>query len=111
MVLRYILLGYKFLFSIKFFMKDLFIYLKYYVVNFEVRYRIQKRFHNEYAMYTYIIILWKKGCQLIRNFVCDETHINSYGLGLIASNEVYRHIVYILGDILSSYSDVYMICY
>ena len=44
-------------------------------------------------MYTHIFILWIKGCQLLRNFMCDATYNNSFDSVWTAVNEVSMHIV------------------
>ena len=51
-------------------------------------------------MYTHILFLWTKGCQFFRNFMCDLTHQNSFGLGWTAVNEFRGRILYILDNIM-----------
>ena len=52
-------------------------------------------------MYTHILILWiNKDYQLFRNLMYDVTLHNPFGSGLKAVNEVGRHIVCILDDII-----------
>ena len=33
--------------------------------------------HMQYLMYTHVSILFIKGCQIFRNYMCDVTHHNS----------------------------------
>ena len=60
----------------------------------------QSRFYIEYSIYTHLLFLWIKGCQFFRNCVCDETHNESFGLGLTAINKVPKGIVYMYYDII-----------
>ena len=48
------------------------------------------------SIYTHIFILWIKGGQSFRNFMCNATYQNSFGLGWTSINEVHSHILYIL---------------
>ena len=56
---------------------------------------------------TYTLILLIKGCQLLRNYMCNVNHHNPFGSGLAAVNEVCNHILYILDDIYISFTKVY----
>ena len=51
-------------------------------------------------MYTHILVLLIKGCQLLRNFICNVTQCNPFGLVLTYVNEFRRCIVFILDDIM-----------
>ena len=50
-------------------------------------------------MYIHILIYVKKAVNDSKS-ISHVTHYKSYGLGLTYINEVHKHIVYILGDII-----------
>ena len=56
-------------------------------------------FYTEYSMYTPVLSLWIKGCQLFRNYMWDATHNKSFGSVLKAINEVRKRIYYVLDNI------------
>ena len=49
-------------------------------------------------MYTHILILLIKVCQLLRKYICGVTRHKTFGFGLTVVNEVCRHKVFILGN-------------
>ena len=57
-------------------------------------------------MYTYTLPLWIKGFQLFRNFMCDVTHHNRFGLVLTFINKVCKHKHFILENMKESYTNV-----
>ena len=60
----------------------------------------QSLFYIEYSIYTPILSLWIKGCQLFRNCMWDATHNKYFGLGLLTDiNELHKRIYYIVGNI------------
>ena len=48
-------------------------------------------------------------CQLVKNYICDETNHNSFGLVLTALHEVCKHKYYILDNIILFLTDGFMI--
>ena len=50
----------------------------------------------EYAIYTCILILWIKGCQLFRKYLSDAANNKFFGSWLTDINEVRKRIDYIL---------------
>ena len=61
----------------------------------------QSWFYIEYLIYTHVLVLWIKGCQLFRNCMSDENDNKSFGSGITYINEVQKHIVYMTYDIIS----------
>ena len=51
-------------------------------------------------MYTHILSVLIKGSQFFINYICDATHHKKFGLVLTALNELHRHMVFILDDII-----------
>ena len=51
-------------------------------------------------MYTNVLVLVIKGCQLFRKCVYDGTHNKSLYLVLTAVNEFHRHIFFIIDNII-----------
>ena len=60
----------------------------------------QSWFYIEYYIYTHILVLWIKGCQLFINCKCDATHNKSFGLVFSAINELRKRIVNMTYDII-----------
>ena len=56
-------------------------------------------FYTEYSIYTHILVLWIKGCQLFINCMSNVTNNKSFGLGLTAINEVHKRIYCMLDGI------------
>ena len=95
--MQYNVFDVKFLVPSKFFMRFFF---KHDAFNVGVRPRSQKLIWHKYSIYTHVLILWIKGCQLSRYFKCDVTHQKYFGLGWTALDKVRKHIFYIIDDII-----------
>ena len=53
----------------------------------------------KFSIFPHVFMSWiKKGFQLFRNFICDATNRNSFGLGWTPFNELCRCIVHIIDD-------------
>ena len=51
-------------------------------------------------MYTHVIFLWIKVHKSFRNLVCGVNHNKPYRFLLTAGNKIFKHIVFILEDII-----------
>ena len=80
-----------------------------FLINLVKLFTVQNRLELGQQLPTHTLILLLKGCQLFRNYICNATHHNPFGLVLTAVNEVCKHIFYILDNIIVSFTKVYMI--
>ena len=60
----------------------------------------QSWFYIEYSIYTSILVLWVKGCQLFRYCMCDTIHWKYFNTSLTATNKFLKRIFYIVDDII-----------
>ena len=51
----------------------------------------QKYSYIEYWIYMHILVLWIKGCQLLRKFILNEAHHNPFGSGSVNDSAGIRH--------------------
>ena len=58
-------------------------------------------------LYTHVLVLWIKGCQLFRNEMCYVTNKNPFVSGITDVTEAHKRIVYIIENIIVSFSQIW----